>query len=120
MDYHILGGDDLGNQYSVAHHVSIPDANNQVSVNYRTALVQYLTQDGGTITSRVPFIGGVELAQLQIGELVEWLEGYDTDPTEDLATKRDDLDARFIEVEPMVRGLWQRRLDYWGFERDVP
>lgn len=118
-DYHILEADQYGNSFRVVFHVPVPNQTNEVSYNYRTAIVEW---QGGAenVQSAVPFISGAELTQLQAGELYEVAESFNSNPTETLAQKRDKLDARFAAVVSDVQSDFQDRLGFWGYSRDVP
>lgn len=119
MDYHILEGDQYGNSYRVVFHIPVPDLTNEVGVSYRTAIVEW--QGGATaIESRVPFIEGSELTQLQAGELYEVVRTFNSNPNETLAQKRDKLDAMFASVQVDKQQDFQDILGYWGYSRDVP
>jgi hypothetical protein len=118
-DYHILQADEYGNKFRIAFHVSIPDQNNDAGINYRTALVEYL---GGAsaIQSIVKGIDGTELTQLQAGELIEIPEEFNSNPNEDEPAKRARLDARYTTLVAETQSKYQKKLSYWGYERDVP
>lgn len=116
-DYHILSGDEAANAYVVIFHVSVPDVANEVGVNYRAAILEY---QGEPIVSRVPFISGAELIQLEAGELYEVSRSYASNPLMDLAAKRDELDAMYAQVVIDTQDTLQKRLGYWGYSRDVP
>ena len=119
-DYHIRQADEYGNRFTVVFHIPVPDVNNEVAVNYRTAIVQY--QGGAPIQSILPDIG-TEQTQLDAGELYEKVESFNSNPNETLAQKRARLDARFTELAStsgdFIQGL-QHILGYWGYERNVP
>lgn len=116
-DYHILNGLPDGNQYQIVFHLPVPDTTNDVGVNYRVALIQYL---GGDQPSQVPFITSGEQTQLDAGELYEHSWEYHTNPSENLIAKRDYLDGRFTAFSSSVVTQLQTRLGYWGYNRDVP
>lgn len=118
-DYHVLSADEEGNAHSVAMHIPVPDQNNNVSYSYRTALVESL---GGAanIESAVPFISGAELTQLQAGELYEEVVEFPSNPGQDLASKRDALDAMFSSQVTETQAMLQNKLGFWGYSRDVP
>jgi len=72
------------------------------------------------ITSTVPFIGGTELAELQAGQLYEATRTFHSNPGETLVQKRARLDIIFGDVVTEERGVFEKRLGYWGYSRDVP
>jgi hypothetical protein len=117
-DYHILSGRPDGNQYRVVFHLPVPDTDNNVGVNYRMALVEWLGTEG--LVSQVPFISAPEQTQLDNGELYEHLWDYDTHDGISLSEKQAELDARFAAFSTAVVNQLQTRLGFWGFNRDVP
>ncbi len=116
-DYHILSVSDDGNKFSVVAHFPVPDTNNDVGVNYRTALIQML---GGEQVSRVPFIAQAEQDALNAGSLYEHSATFRTHPGEALLDKRDRLDALYISKAAEIQQVIAYRLSYWGYNRDVP
>lgn len=114
-NYHILDGGTDGNRYRVVFHIPIPSETNDVAVNLRTALTQFLT----TTVSQVPHVTGAEQTQLDAGELYEHTWAYATHPGLTLAQKRDELDAKFTTFSTSVLDLIRARLKYWGYNRDV-
>ena len=118
-DYHILGADNAGNAHSVVFHVVIPNQDNNVGYNYRTAIVEY---QGGTasIDSVVPFIDGTELTQLQSGELWEVQAIFHSRPGESLAEKQARLDVMFSDVSSAEISKLQNVLGFWGHSRVIP
>ena len=116
-DYHILTVSEDGNLFGVVAHFSVPDTTNDVSVNYRTALIQWL---GGSQASVVPFIEVAEQTALDAGELLERSYQFYTNPGEALLDKRDRLDALYAVKAAEVQARLAYQLSYWGYSRDVP
>ena len=116
-DYHILTTSGDGNTMQVVAHFPVPDAPNDVGVNYRMALIQSL---GGEQLSGVPFIDAGEQAQLNAGELYEYSATFHTYPGETTLQKRDRLDALWAETQTRVLQQLSYRLSYWGYSRDIP
>ena len=118
-DYHILSCDKYGNTFNVVFHVPVPNSDNKVGTNYRTAIVEML---GGAdnITSAAPFIQSAELTQLKTGELYEVTETFHSHPGQTTAQKRASLDARYSAVVSEITTDLGRQLSYWGYSRDVP
>lgn len=117
-NYHILTADEYGNRFNVVFHVLVPNADNDVGVNFRTAIVEW--QGGASaITSRLPGIG-TELTQLQAGELYEVSRTFNSNPNETLAQKRARLDVYFAEAKVNEQARLSAILSYWGYQRDVP
>lgn len=121
-DYHILAGGDDGNNYAIAMHIPIGAGNNQASVSYRTAVVQFQTNPttGLMPKSRVPFITAPEQAQLESGELLEIVIDFRTEPNQTLLQKRAALDTLYNALVIKVQADVAKRLEFWGLNRDVP
>lgn len=119
-DYHVRGSDDAGNAVTVVCHVPVPDTTNKVGVNYRAAIVEY--QGGAPIGSVMGDLGAEQTA-LDAGEIVETVESHSGNPGLTDVQLRDRLDARFGELadaQGVFVKMWQRRLQWWGYSRDVP
>jgi len=116
-DYHILTASDDGNTLRVVAHFPVPDTDNDIGVNYRTALVQML---GGSQPSVVPFIAQAEQDALDAGELYEYSTQFYTNPGETTLEKRARLDALWEEKRIRVQASLAYRLSYWGYSRDIP
>ena len=99
--------------------VAIPNQLNNVSYNYRTAVVEY---QGGTasIVSNVPFIEGTELTQMQAGEIWEVQSVFHSRPGESLSEKQARLDVMFADISNAEIARLQNVLGYWGHSRTVP
>lgn len=86
-EIHILTGNNAGS-ITIAMHVPVPDANNDVGVNYRTALVNSgigLDTDTGRRTTLPVGTGPGEInpaeeALIDAGELFEFLESTRVPP----------------------------------------
>lgn len=116
-DYHILDGTEEARTYRVVFHVSVPDENNSVSVNLRTALAA----DVGVVkTSKVPGLAAAEQTLLTNGELVEVVEAYTRLTGNTLAQDQAALDARFTTLTTKVANRLRDEYKFWGFARDVP
>jgi hypothetical protein len=119
-DYHIRQADEYGNRFTVVFHVPIPDVDNQASINYRTAIVEW--QGGAPIQSTLPSLGA-EQTQLDAGELYEVVEAFNSNPNETLGQKQARLDARWTALASVqgdfIQDL-QNVLGFWGYNRDVP
>lgn len=116
-DIHVLLGDGI-DKWTLVFHFAIASANNAVSINYRTALVN--SGLGGTSSmvegSGAGEITTAELAQVAAGELFEHrlslpLESGATDNAEMLASAR----AMYARDETRIVAELQRRLKYYGF-----
>ena len=115
-DIHILSGDGKG-RWNVIFHFAVADANNAVSVNYRTALVN--SGFGGT-TSMTEGVGAgqistAEKAQVEAGELYEYgtsllVETGGTAALELQAMIR----AEYTRLNTQIINDLQKRLKYFG------
>ena len=116
-DIHVLGGDGLG-KWTLVFHFAMPDQDNSVTINYRTALIN--SGLGGTSTMTEGEgpgqITSAELAQIQAGELYEYSASF---PAESGATNNTELLTSIQAV--YARGLsaviarLQRQLRYYGY-----
>jgi hypothetical protein len=104
----------------VVFHFPVPDTTNFAGVNYRTALVEYLTRDGATITSAYPGIDAGELTQLQAGEVYETVDTVVFDGKLSNTEKRDLIDATWTAKNSVFLAKFQEGLTFWGYDRDVP
>lgn len=116
-DYYLLDGDSDGNSYRVAYQIPIPNTNNRVGINYRTALLQSL---GGTQTSVAPTISQADQTTLNSGSAYELSGRVFTNPGETSTQLRDRIDASFAALRTATQTILQNRLAYWGFNRTVP
>lgn len=119
-NYHVLAGGDDGNSYTVVLHIPVANINNQAGVNYRLAVVQFMTTGGVMPKSQVPFIAGAEQTQLDNGELIEIAIRFPTHPGQTLVQKRTAIDALFTATSIKVQAEWAKKLEFWGLNRDVP
>ena len=121
-DYHVMGTDKAGNSMRVAFHIAIPATTNDAGKTYQDALVELLTGsiDGSSISSAVPDIDTAELTQMQNGEIFEKVVELDSNPAENYPTKQARLDAKYSEVAAEVAAELQTRLQYWGYQRNIP
>lgn len=122
MHWHARTSDRQGNAVTIVYHIPIPTVNNRASLSYRAALVG--SGIGGT-TSMTPGtaqgqITASELAQIQSGELYEYVEEFYTSPGEAATALRNRVDARYTELLGIVPARLLLQLTYWGFDRIVP
>lgn len=115
-DYHILSVNKYGTAAQVVMHFAVPDAVNDVGVNYRAALVAM--QDD--MTSAVLNLDAAEQAQLNAGEVFERSLTFHTHSGETLAQKRTRLDAKWILVKADTLAELAIWLRFYGYERDLP
>ncbi len=103
----------------VVFHFDIPDNTNFATYSLRTALKEYLEQDG-TITSAYPNTNATELASLQNGAKYEETHTVEFDGKLTKAQKRDQVDSFWTARNNKVASAIEERLDFWGYDRDVP
>ena len=117
-DYHVkyMGRRD---QLEVVFHFDVPDQSNFAGVNLRTAVSDYLGQSG-TITSEYPGIDGVELGSLQAGIKYEETHIVVFDGKLTDAQKRDQVDAFWTARNSNFQTEVLKRLNFWGYDREVP
>ena len=116
-DIHVLTGD--GETWSVVVHIAVPDADNSVGVNYRTALVNSglggttsLTEDAGPGPGQ---ISPAEKAQVEAGEVHEHRVGFllESGGTSE-AEQRAALRALYTREKAAEIARLQRELRYFG------
>ena len=116
-DIHILTGDGRG-EWTVVCHYPIADVTNQVSVSYRTALVNSGLGGTSALTEGTGpgQISTAELAQVAAGELYEHRFSF---PAESGATNNAELlaavRAEYARHQDRVVVGLQKRLRYYGW-----
>lgn len=126
-DYHILSGDTSGNRFAVVMHIPLPDTDNAIGYNYRTALSE---MRGTPFESAIPYDLGAEQTALDNGELIEHSFGYNSNPALTPVENRNILrqiwtelqqDGGFRqEAEPNLVAEMQNTLKYWHYQDNVP
>jgi len=115
-DIHILTGN--GQKWTIVFHFAVPDQNNNIGVNYRTALVN--SRLGGTSMmaegTEAGQIATAELALIAADEIYEHSEQFlaesgATNNTEMLAAAQ----ALYVSRETTVLTALQKRLRYFGY-----
>jgi len=116
-NYHILQSTPEGHEVQVVFHIVVPDENNKVNINLRTALVQYQP----FIKSSVPWIleTDAEFIQLKAGELYEYVETVCYNGNFALIQKRDICDARYTQLINIIQNRIRAALCFWGLNRNV-
>lgn len=121
-NYHILESDTKLSSTRAVFHISIPDENNSVGVNLRTALNYYLGER--TIYSIVPDLEtdfAAEYAEIIAASIYEHQEQFEFSNAHlPLVNKRSELDARYTTLSTVVVTNIQKRLKYYRLDRDVP
>ncbi|MCP4248073.1 MAG: hypothetical protein GY778_13585 [bacterium] len=114
-DMHVLDGDGL--RWRIAMHFAVPDANNAVAVNYRTALVNS-GLGGSTVLTEGPGDGqitAVEKALVVAGEVYEHLASFLVESGGTATAElRASLRQFYSREKAAVIADLQRRLRYFG------
>lgn len=118
-DMHVMTGD--GKSWDVIFHIAVPDANNTVGVNWRTALVNsglggttQLTEGVGPELAQGR-ISSTEKAQVEAGELIEKRIAFRVEGNgNSLAAVRANLRTRYTRVSAAVLADLQAQLKYFG------
>ncbi len=117
-DYHILSQAADKKTVNVVFRIPIPDVNNQAGKSYRTALVEKLTRESGTIESKSPFSTAEELTEVQNGEIYEVLTSKRFSSLSlTNVQKRDELDAEFNMLKTEAINQLKTELEWWGYKR---
>lgn len=119
-NWHALTGIEDGNAYTIVYHIPIPNSNNRVSVNYRTAIINSGI-GGKTILPDGDGTGGTisaaEKSSIQSGALYEHVEPFLTNPGQTLGQLGAAVDARYTALanaaNPFVAAL-ANKLAYFG------
>lgn len=126
MNYHVLDMVDKKNKVRVAYHIPIPNWSNKAepdSHSLRTALVEHLTQDGGTIESVVPNFAtefSSELSDMQAGIIYEHVERTTLKNANwNDAERFSRLDIRFGRLETQIVRKLKAKLRLWGSNKNV-
>ena len=116
-DMHVLAGDGLY-RWPLVMHFPVPNQNNEVGVNYRTALVNSNLGDTSMVEGTGPGqITTVEKALIDTGEIYEHsiqflAESGASTLTELLAAARE----AYAREQTRVTAHLQKQLRYYGFE----
>ena len=116
-DIHILAGDGR-KHWRVVFHLDVPDADNDVGVNYRTALAN--SGLGGTSVMAEGTGPGqittAELALVAAGQVYECVESVRSDTRgQTEASQRAALKAAYAKAETDILARLQRQLKYFGY-----
>lgn len=118
-DIHILEG--VGNKWRVVMHFAIPNVNNAVGVNYRTALVNS-GLGGTTILPEGTGAGDIstgELAQVTAGEVYEYTAHLLIETGGSGASQVAMLTTEYNRLSSAVIATLQNKLKYYGYTQDV-
>ena len=125
-NYHVLEMDKKKTYAIVAYHIPIPDWSNKAeptSHSLRTALVEYLTQGGASITTQVPNLTtefASEWSDIQSGIIYEYVvqtnfKSADWDDTQ----RFNKMDSKYSTYETRIKNRWKKILRLWGSNKDV-
>ena len=115
-DYHVLSQSGDGNKLSLIMHVAVPAGTNSAGRDHY-AVVQAIR---GEQISAYPFISAAEQTQLTDGELWELSGDISTYPDESAADKQAKMDAYFTARSAALLAELNYRLEWYGYDRDVP
>ena len=112
--YHILEVNQDGDGARVAFHIPVPNSDNKVGVNMRTALSQFRST-----SSRVPFIESAENSLIVDGSIFEHIETVLFDPEATDAVKQQAIVDRATTLHSTFPDKVRAILDYWGYNGTV-
>jgi len=113
-DYHILRSAEKMNAAQVAFHVPIPNTNNIVGTNWRTAVSQ-----SRNTASAVPWLDSAGQTALDNGEVIEEVKTVEYSANLTHAQKLAVIEAYFSDHKAGFLSKLQDELQYWGKEGDV-
>ena len=131
-DIHVLTGDAGGNQWKLVFHFPVPNSNNDVGVNFQTALVNSNVGrrefDDGTFGRRTVLPSGAgpghittaEEANLDNGSLFEVVETFKFSKTSSQSDIEELADAKFAILQSRTNDRMGEVFRYFGHTRDVP
>lgn len=116
-NYHIKTVRASRTKIEVVFHFAVPNDTTFAGINLRTALTQYRPNPG----SAVPWQqSGTEFDAIQNGEVYEEVEVRTVAVALTKAQVRDEIDARWTQLNAKVPDKIAALLDFWGYDRDVP
>lgn len=123
-NYHVMQVSDKKDTATVAFHITVPDEDNAVSVNLRTALKQHLDgiDSSERVVSQVPWLEtdfAAEFTAIQNGGVYEHLITVEFDANLTIAQKRTVLDSRYTALAGAIPDILRERFKFWGLNRDV-
>ena len=119
-DFHVLETSEKDHASRVAFHIAVPNENNAVSVNLRTAVSQYLAAQ--EVVTSVPWLEATnpsEYTQLQNGEVYEHSAEVRYSANLSVPEKRGLLDARYSQLASNIPAIIRSKFRFWGLDRDV-
>lgn len=118
-DIHVLEG--TGDRWRVVMHFTIPNVNNQVGTNYRTALVSSGLGGTSILTEGIGAgnISTAELALIATGEIYEHVASLLIETGGAGASQVAMLTAEYNRLSSAVIATLQNKLKYYGYTQDV-
>lgn len=114
-DIHVMLGNDNGERVNLIFHYTVPNINNDVSVNYRTVLKDYITDH----TSAVPGLDTAEQTNLDNGVLFEWPTLMSSEREKGLGQLQTRARALYTELQVEVIDTLKHRFRYTGASIDI-
>ena len=120
-NYHALMTTQKNHSTEVVFHIVVPNENNGVGVNIRTALSQSL----GDVVTSIPWLeNGTQEQQdeylaIVAGEIYEYSETITYNANLNDVGKRDIIDARYTELATSIPNIIRSRFKFWGLNRDI-
>ena len=118
IEYKITTNADRENRISGFAYSVVPVGNNEASIPWRTALVEYLTATPDlSVASQAPSLpAAVTQAQLDLGDILEWELLVPVDANLSAGAKETEVQNWLTAEEPTVITILQNRLRFWGRE----
>lgn len=114
-DIHTMLGSDNGERINLIFHYTVPDINNDVSVNYRTVIKDYIADH----TSAVPGLDAGEQTNLDNGVLFEWSASMSSEREKGLGQLQIRARALYTELESEVTEMLKHRFRYTATTIDI-
>ncbi len=120
-NYHALMTTQKNHSTEVVFHIVVPNENNGVGVNIRTALSHSL----GDVVTSLPWLENGKQEQqdeylaIVAGEIYEYSETITYNANLNDVGKRDIIDARYTELATSIPNIIRSRFKFWGLNRDI-
>lgn len=121
-DYHGLDVQTRGDRIRVVFHLTVPAENNAIGYPLQQAVKEFNEDQSetGIIETAVPWDIGLELNELQAGQLVETVEIVTFDINASLVERQNAMDQRWRELDAESDDFLRTKFEFWGRDRDVP
>lgn len=116
-DYHVLEST-RRDKVRVAFHIPVPDENNNVGINFQTAVSQYLTGEP-TVVPWLQSKDPTEYVQLQNGEIYEYVETIEYNANSTNSEKQAVVDVWYNELVSKIPNTIRERFIFWGLDRRI-